>query len=187
MSYDVLQSMLDSVPYYYRENREAYAILSAEAYFISGLMNDARQATYEFAPSTATDMLSKWEDFVGLVVDPSKPIDQRRSAVLARFRGTGAVTIPMIKAVAESFENGSVEVTEDNPNYTITIAFADSRGVPPNIPDLHYALREIVPAHIEIMYEFTYTTYDEIKSFYGTYADMIAEGILYEGLLSKRV
>ena len=186
MSYDVKQSLLDSVPYYYRDNREALAILTADARFLTGLIEDARESTYEFTPATASDMLSKWEEFVGLSVDPGKPLDQRRSAVIARFRGTGTVTKAMIKAVGESFENGTIDVTEDNANYTINIEFVDARGVPPNLSDLHYALREIVPAHLEITYEFTYTTYNEIKRFYGTYQDMIDEGILYEGLLSKR-
>ncbi|MDM5193553.1 DUF2313 domain-containing protein [Bacillus hominis] len=113
---------------------------------------------------TATWGIDDWEREYSIRVDENKPLDQRVSFVLSKQRSAGVTRIPLIKRVAESFEYGEVDVQQDIPNYTITISFVGKLGMPPNIKDIQFALRSIIPAHLDINYIFTYTTWDELES-----------------------
>ncbi|OPJ58431.1 YmfQ family protein [Clostridium oryzae] len=111
----------------------------------------------------ATWGLKYWEEFLGIAVDETKPEGDRRSVIKAKLRGTGTVTVSLIKNVAESFGNGGVAVTENTAPYTFEVKFNDIRGVPTNIDDLKAAVEEIKPAHLKVIYTFTYTLWEEVK------------------------
>jgi hypothetical protein len=76
----------------------------------------------------------------------------------------GTITVALIKNVAESFANGTVSVTEDNVNYTVRIRYISTIGVPPNLPDIEAALRDIIPAHLAIAYDFRFLTIAEVNN-----------------------
>ncbi len=113
---------------------------------------------------TATWGIGDWEREYSIPVNERKPLDQRISFVLSKQRSAGVTRIPLVKRVAESFEYGEVDVQQDIPNYTITISFVGKLGMPPDIKDIQFALRSIIPAHLDINYIFTYTTWDELES-----------------------
>ncbi|USL15799.1 putative phage tail protein [Bacillus thuringiensis] len=114
---------------------------------------------------TATWGIADWEREYSIRVDENKPLNQRVSFVLSKQRSAGVTRIPLIKKVAESFQYGEVDVQQDIPNYTINISFIGKLGIPPNINDIQFALRSIVPAHIDINYVFTYTTWNEFEGY----------------------
>lgn len=111
-------------------------------------------------------------------------IVQRRANVKAKIRGFGTVTHGLIKSVTESYANGQVEVIEDSANFTISIKFVGELGVPAKIASIKEALREIIPAHLAIVYEFMYITYGELASKYTNYNAMVAAGKTYDAELN---
>lgn len=113
---------------------------------------------------TATWGLKYWEEFLGIPVDESKLIDFRRSTIKAKLRGSGTVTVNLIKNVAESFSNGEVEIYENVAPYTFQVKFVGTRGIPPNIDDLKRAIEEIIPAHLRVIFEYTYTPWNELRN-----------------------
>ncbi|UAT29399.1 YmfQ family protein [Bacillus badius] len=127
--------------------------------------------------------LIKWEVMLGIPVDTSKSLSERRSVVIAKLRGIGTVTKELVKLTAESFEFGEVEVIEGDG--TVTIKFVSELGLPPDLSDIQKALRDIVPAHLEIIYDFKYNTYDVVKAAYGTYNDLTASGLTYTEILTS--
>ncbi|MBV7275457.1 YmfQ family protein [Clostridiaceae bacterium UIB06] len=112
----------------------------------------------------ATWGLKFWEEFLGITVDENKALDYRRSTIKAKLRGTGTITVKLIKNVAESFSNGEVEITENIQPFTFEVKFVGSRGIPPNLEDLKSAINEIKPAHLSVQYKFTYTVWKEVKN-----------------------
>jgi len=72
------------------------------------------------------------------------------------------VTAALIEQVAEAYDNGDVEVTEDTAIYNVTIAFVSTLGVPPNLDDIFAAIREILPAHLTVNFVFRFYTYAEL-------------------------
>lgn len=111
---------------------------------------------------TATWGLSLWEKFLDLESYAGKPADQRRSRIISKMRGLGTVTVQMMKNVAEAYDGGAVDITEQAPLYQFTVEFIDTRGIPPNLDDLKAAIEEVKPAHLAVVYKFRYLIWDEL-------------------------
>lgn len=112
---------------------------------------------------TATWGLTNWEKYLNISSELNKPYEFRRTVIKSKLRGTGTTTVAMIKNVAESFSNGAVDVIEDNGNYRFTIKFTGVLGIPPNLEDFKAAIEETKPAHLSVVYEFTYNTWGMVS------------------------
>ncbi|MGC4378411.1 YmfQ family protein [Fictibacillus sp. Mic-4] len=181
---DLKYAMHSYLPNYYEEIREANTIIDVESMAIEQLNSDIQDVLNQFFVDTATWGLANWESLCGIPTDESKPYDQRRSVIKSKIRGIGTVTVSLIKNVAESYANGGVTVTEDSENYTIKVKFVGKLGIPPNIDDIKNVLREIIPAHLVITYEFTFLTYDQAKVQFASYDAMLAK--TYDDVLNGR-
>lgn len=113
--------------------------------------------------STASQMLSRYEQLLGLQVDISKSEAYRRERIVAKLVGSGTSTKEMIRTVAASYSNGEVEVIEDNPNYKFVIRFVGQLGVPGNMDSLKLTIEEIKPAHLAVEYEYIYNTWSDVQ------------------------
>lgn len=93
-----------------------------------------------------------WEDEYG--IEATGTMEQRRSTIIAKMRGTGVVTKEMIKDIVEAYTEGEVKVEEDNENYLIPIEITSpSAGISDEVI-MARQLREIIPAHIDFEYKF---------------------------------
>ncbi|MCK1985159.1 MULTISPECIES: YmfQ family protein [Peribacillus] len=183
---DINQAMHDYIPRYYDEIREANAVIDAESAVIAKLNADTNDVLDQFFIDTATWGLANWERFAGVPVDESKPLSQRRGFVKSKIRGVGMVTVSLIKSVAESYVNGEVVIIEDNANYKITVRFVGKLGVPDNQPDIEKALRDIIPAHLAVAFEFTYATYTQLKAKYASYTALKTSAKTYGFILTDK-
>lgn len=169
------QLMLSYCPEYYAPSRVFKSYLQSSGTEIDEYkqgLNVILQAMYvTTAPDWALDI---WEQELGLASFAGKPLNQRRSRIISKIRGIGTVTVRLVKSVAESYAYGTVSVTEHPEQYSFTIKFLDSRGIPPNYADLQAAIEEIKPAHLEAIYDFSYTTYGELKNWAMTYGQLHA-------------
>lgn len=154
------------LPKYERKGPVIDSVLSPGAEEIQTLANRLTEILDQlFVPTATNEGLSLREEDVGIKVDPSKPIDQRRSRILAKLRGHGTVTVALVKSVAEAHAYGEVEIGEDIENYMITITFVSTRGVPPNMADVEAAIEEIKPAHLGVAYVFLYNQYGDLVGY----------------------
>lgn len=154
--------MLSYLPKLYETSRVMQSKLDAEGQEIDALRQALDEVLAQTFVQTATWGLDRWEEELGLPPGTGLPDQERRERILSKLRGYGTVTIDVVKAVAESYERGRVEVIPDPPSYTVTIKFVDTRGVPSALPLLQEALRAVIPAHLDIRYEFTYYLVREI-------------------------
>lgn len=113
---------------------------------------------------TATWGLIFWEKVLGISTDLNKSYEGRREIIKSKLRGQGTVTVGLIKNVAESYNNGEVEVIEDTPNYSFTIKFIAHDGIPQNLTNLKAAIEEIKPAHLNVLYDFKYLIWDVLDA-----------------------
>lgn len=160
------------LPKYYQTSQIMLNITGAESTEIEIFKTKLALVMNQFIVDTATYALEDWEKELGIPVDNSKPAEYRRSVIKSKMRGSGTITIMLLKNVAESYVNGSVEVAEDNANYKFTVTFVDDRGIPPNLTDLQAAIESIKPAHLGVEYVFTYNTYQYVSQF--THAQLAA-------------
>lgn len=162
---DVQHNMRGYLPDFLANSSLMGSLLDREGAEAAALSAATDDVLAQFYVDTATWGLGSWERFLGLATDSSKPYEQRRSVVKSKLRGIGTVTVDLIKNVAEAFANGEVQVTEILSDYTVKITFIGKRGVPENLLDIENALREIIPAHLGLKFEFTYLRWEEFDAY----------------------
>lgn len=156
-------------------------IAEAQGSEVADLWSTLDDILKQFYVETATEWgLALWEQMLGIESYAGKPLDQRRSRIISKLRGMGTVTINLIKNVAESYDGGTVEVTEQPELYQITITFVDTRGVPPNIEDLKEAIEEIIPAHLGVVYQYRYLIWDELDALNLTWDELDALNLTWD-------
>ncbi|PPQ49137.1 phage portal protein [Paenibacillus peoriae] len=158
------KKLMSYLPDYYQEIEEFVQIMDAEDIEFDKLNAAIVDTFRQFHPETATWGIKYWEKDLKIVSMPSKPIEQRRSVVISKMRGSGKVSASMIKNVADSYDRGEVDVTVFPSEYYFVIRFIGTLGVPPNLQDLKDAIEEIKPAHLEVRYKFRYLVIREIHN-----------------------
>lgn len=132
---------------------------------LSDLLKEVDGLKEERIPATSTKLLSRWEAFLDIPIHEDKPIEYRRSVIVSKLRSSGTLTLQRFKEIAMSFENGDVELTENHDQHQMKVKFVSERGMPPNYDDFKTVVEEVKPAHVEVIYEFTYNTRDYLKKF----------------------
>ncbi|QEK13769.1 DUF2313 domain-containing protein (plasmid) [Crassaminicella thermophila] len=158
------------LPNYYRTSKVMTNITDVYDIELQEFQTKLDNTLNQFFVDLADASLERWEKELGISVNKNKDIKYRRSVIKSKIRGQGTITINLIKNVAESYSNGEVEVTENNSNYSFTITFVGTKGIPPNMDDLKNAIEDIKPAHLGFTFEYTYNTYQYLSQF--THADL---------------
>lgn len=159
---NIERDMFDYMPREYEDFRESRALMTTEAAEFERVHDQVADVLAQFFIDTATWGLANWEQIVGVTADESKPIEQRRSVVKSKLRGVGTVSVGLIKNVVESWYGGEVEVTQVPAQYLVTVEFVSSYGVPENLADVEKILRDIIPAHLQLVFAFKFVLYREL-------------------------
>ncbi|EPD52747.1 hypothetical protein HMPREF1210_01127 [Paenisporosarcina sp. HGH0030] len=159
---EVKEELWKELPSFYKQIEDFVQLVHADTVVMTDIENSVDGVLEQFFLDTATWGLERWEKTFGIFVDSTKPIDQRRSVLKSKVRGTGVTTATLVKNVAESWYNGDIEVT-DGPG-VVGIRFNSNLGIPSNLTDVQNALREIIPAHLVIEYFFKYLLIQDINN-----------------------
>lgn len=176
------QRMLTYLPKYYESSRVIASVLQAEGAEFDKVRVALDSTLDQFFARTATWGLETWEKELGLSLAPGQPGSERRDRIVSRLRGTGTATIRVIKEVAESYDNGTIDVIEDHAEYAVTVRFVDTLGVPPNIDDLLNAVRAVLPAHLDLLYEFNYFLWGDLDAEQWTWSQLDALQLTWDQL-----
>ncbi|WP_110942905.1 putative phage tail protein [Inediibacterium massiliense] len=152
--------MLKYLPFYEQKSEIFHELMKVQGKELDQITLDLKDLERQLFIETATWTLDIYEKELGIQTDRDKTYEDRRSTIKSKWRGTGKVDRNLIKLVADAYTNGDVEVTFDG---RINIIFTSVYGVPPNIEDLKNAIEEIKPAHLEILYEFLYITWLQMR------------------------
>ncbi|RCX16468.1 uncharacterized protein DUF2313 [Fontibacillus phaseoli] len=169
---NIRTDMVEYLPRYYADSVIVDNLTGREAEELVALKAGIEEVLCQFFIDTATWGLARWEEICGIPVDVLKPADHRRSVIKSKLRGAGTVTLAVIKNVADSFQNGEIHLQENFGQYEVVITFIGKRGVPPNLNDVWTALREIVPAHLNIKFKYTYLSWEELDSANLTWSEL---------------
>lgn len=153
------ENLLLYMPLYYRDSGIVNALLSVEGKEFDILRENIDDVKNQFFIDTATWGLELWEKEYGLPVNTEFTDQQRRSRLKGKIRGVGKSDATLIKTLAEAYSNGEVDVSfEDG---TIGVKFVGIRGIPDILEVLKGQINDIVPAHLEVVYIFSYLTWKE--------------------------
>lgn len=144
------------LPAYYESSRVMQADMNAKGTEMDALYTALSETLDQFFVRTATWGLDRWEYELGIETDRTKPIEQRRALVESKLRGAGKFSGRLVKNVAEAYDSGKVSVSFQTAEWSFTVKFIDTIGIPPNLDDLKSVIEEIKPAHLAVIYEFSY-------------------------------
>lgn len=142
------EEMLTDLPPILRESLDFQEMTRVEGKVFDRLEGHIEEVLNNAFIDSATWGLSIMEKEFKIPIDVNKPLDQRRSVLKSKKRGVGKVSALLIKNVAESFQNGSVQVKAIKGQSKILVKFNDVHGFPPNLKDIEAAIRKILPAHL---------------------------------------
>lgn len=158
------QRIMGYVPKYYETSRVFRALAQARGLEVDKLRQTLDETINQFFARTATWGLDDWEDELGLEPQPGFTDAERQDRIVSKLRGYGTCTISLVETVAEAYDKGKIDVVQVHTIYVIIVKFIDTTGVPTNIDDLKSAVREVVPAHLEILYEYNYLIWYEMDA-----------------------
>ncbi len=153
--------MMTYLPSYMRKSKVLREICSAQHEQIQYIKTGMEDIAQQLSVDTATWGLAIYEKELDIKTDLNKPIEDRRSVIKSKMRGTGKVDAVLIKVVADAYTNGDVIVSF---NGHIVVKFTSKIGTPPNLEDLKAILEGVKPAHLKIDYQFRYITIGEISA-----------------------
>lgn len=179
-----LERLESMVPPFVREEPVMHAFYSAAAPELEAAGVAVAELPKQIWPHMVTWGLARLEKVFGLPTDPGLPLEARRSALVAKLRGSGTSTFAQIRGIAESYSNGGVAVTERFGEYTVEIEFIDDLGVPVYLDELKKSLRAAVPAHLAIEFILRWLTMGELKTAGVTWSQLNAAGVTFEQLKS---
>ena len=176
------QEMLVMLPAYY-DCENTRAVIDAQGKELDALKSLLLFVLDQLFVVTASSWgLDWWEKELGLPIIADKPDSERRSRILSKLRGTGTVTVNLVKVIAEAYDNGLVDVIDHPEDYYFIVKFIDHRGIPPNLDDVKAAVEAAKPAHLEVLYEFTYCWWGELYELGKTWGEISTLGLTWEGL-----
>ena len=152
--------MLRNLPTAYRTDPWILARCGAVPGLLEGLGRETEALPVQIRLAELTWQLPVEERLAGLRPRPGASLEDRRSAVIAKWRSGGPVTLAQIQAVADAWRNGVVDVGFDGS--TITVTFVGELGIPEDLNGLKSALEMTIPAHLALRYEFRYRTWGEL-------------------------
>lgn len=150
------REMFSYLPGFYENSRIMRYDMAAKGAELDAFYGALNETLDQFFVRTATWGLDRWESELGIATDQAKPLEQRRALVESKLRGAGQFSGRLVKNVAEAYDGGTVDVTFQPAEWSFTIKFIDTIGVPPNLDDLKAVIEEIKPAHLAVEYEFSY-------------------------------
>lgn len=146
--------MLYNLPQQYREDPWMVVLAAALCGTLDKQDARAESAVAQMSLDTVTWNLETEERIAGIVPPAGATEEDRRSALKAKWRSGGKVTIQQIQAVADAWRNGEVEVSF--PSGRIHVQFVGSFGVPTNMDGLKQAIALVIPAHLPVDYILKY-------------------------------
>lgn len=121
-----------------------------------------RQAIKDMFISTcSTERLKEYEKETGIIPAASQSEEDRRSAVIAKWKSDNKCDIELLRITADSWKYGKTDI--DFVDNKLQISFND-KGIPTDLDGLKAAIEEVKPAHIDVIYVFIYTVWNEVKT-----------------------
>lgn len=181
--------LIDHMPDYYNNSNIIENVdiaISTELEKASTYVNDILNNFYW---SSINEIgIARWEKELDISVAKNYDLDLRISRIIAKLRGQGTTTKSIIKNIIKAWNGCNVEVYELSPHflmqkythqelklrtyedlkgedYEVKIVFVDTVGVPKNMDDVKNAISEVIPAHLNVRYIFSYKSYGDLKSY----------------------
>lgn len=154
--------ILRNLPTAYRGDKWVRDLLGAVASLDDMQRAAAMETAAQLFPDSMTFILDVEERMAGLSGNAALPIEERRTALQARWRAAGKCDVDLIQRVCDSWRNGEIEV--GFAAGVIVLTFVGAYGVPETaeLAALQEAVEHTIPCHLATEYLYRYLLVREV-------------------------
>lgn len=155
-------NMRKSLPVAYRTDKWVCDLLAAIQSLDDTQREQMLDITQQLFPGSMTWALTIEERDAGL---PSTgTLEERRTALIARWRGSGKCDVDLIQRVCDSWKNGEISV--GFAKGVIVLTFVGAYGVPEaaELAALRDAVEHTIPCHLAVSYLYRYLLVREVSA-----------------------
>ncbi|MBN1079259.1 putative phage tail protein [Clostridium botulinum] len=156
-------NLMQYMPTYYQNSKLIIELLESEAIELVKIKLHIEDLQKQLFIETATWGLKAYENLLNIPTNLNFSFEERRRIIKSKILTQGATTINSMKEIAEAFSGGEVNIIEDNLNYSFVIQFIGVKGIPVGLNCCSEVLKEIVPAHLNYSFRYTYTDWREVQ------------------------
>ena len=148
--------MLRSLPVAYRTDKWVRDLLGCIAALDEKQRESALETAAQLFPDAMTWILETEERIAGLT------LEERRTALQARWRAAGKCDVELIQRVCDSWKNGEISV--GFAEGVIVLTFVGAYGVPEaaELAALQEAIEHTIPCHLAVSYLYRYLLVREV-------------------------
>lgn len=151
-----LQELINKLHKYERGSVFVNDLFSAIFIVIESVDKMVEEIKNEFFFDTITIGLKAYEKLLKIQPSVDATINERRSAIRAKWRANGKNTIKLIQDICNSWDNGEIEAHFISGK--IKLQFVGSYGIPTKdaLQALVNQIEEIIPAHIGYFWQYKF-------------------------------
>lgn len=155
-------NMLRSLPVAYRTDKWVCDLLAAIQSLDDTQREQMLDITQQLFPNSMTWALAIEERDAGLA--STGTLEERRTALIARWRGAGKCDVERIQSVCDSWRNGEISV--GFAKGVIVLTFVGAYGMPDNtaLAALRDAIEQTVPCHLAVKYLWRWLLVREVSA-----------------------
>ena len=155
-------NMLRSLPVAYRRDTWVRDLLGCIAVLDEKQRESALETVEQLFPDTMTWILETEERIAGLEGNAALTLEERRTALQARWRAAGKCDVELIQRVCDSWKNGEISV--GFAEGVILLTFVGAYGVPEaaELAALQEAVEHTIPCHLAVSYLYRYLLVREV-------------------------
>ena len=153
-------NMRKSLPVAYRTDKWVCDLLAAIQSLDDTQREQMLDITQQLFPGSMTWALAIEERDAGLA--STGTLEERRTALIARWRGSGKCDVDLIQRVCDSWKNGEISV--GFAEGVIALTFVGAYGVPEaaELAALQEAVDRTIPCHLAVSYLYRYLLVREV-------------------------
>lgn len=153
-------NMRKSLPVAYRTDKWVCDLLAAIQSLDDTQREQMLDITQQLFPNSMTWALAIEERDAGLA--STGTLEERRTALIARWRGSGKCDVDLIQRVCDSWKNGEISV--GFAKGVILLTFVGAYGVPEaaELAALQDAVEHTIPCHLAVSYLYRYLLVREV-------------------------
>lgn len=153
-------NMRKSLPVAYRTDKWVCDLLAAIQSLDDTQREQMLDITQQLFPGSMTWALTIEERDAGL---PSTgTLEERRTALIARWRGSGKCDVDLIQRVCDSWKNGEISVGFAKGVVLLTFIGAYGIPAPAELATLQDAVEHTIPCHLAVSYLYRYLLVREV-------------------------
>lgn len=154
--------MLRSLPVAYRTDKWVRDLLAAVQSLDDTQREQMLDITQQLFPGSMTWALAIEERDAGLA--STGTLEERRTALIARWRAAGKCDVELIQRVCDSWKNGEISV--GFAEGVIVLTFVGAYGVPEaaELAALQDAVEHTIPCHLAVSYLYRYLLVREVSA-----------------------